>query len=153
MSAGMLAAIQKKKQGAALEGDHQDMTHGSGHADDKTKDLHSFVQSLSDQDKSSLKTILDSHVADKSQAIAKGGSSTEEDGKVKAAMTKENSETDLEQQQEDSSGSQIHDSDDIAKSMLDSRHMGGNPPTGKPRNLGERMKMGIAANLKGKGKI
>lgn len=151
MSAGMLAALKKKKQGMALEGDHQDMTHGSQHSEDSDKDLHSIASSLNDGEKSKLKGILDSHL-DKSMQIAKGGSSSEEDGKVQEAMGKENKETDLEEQQENSSGSAIHDSDDIAKSMLDSKHMSG-APLDKPRNLGERMKMGIAAKLKGKGKL
>jgi len=152
MSASMLAALKNKRAGAAKMGDHQDMAHGSLHADDADKDLHGIAASLNDGEKTKLKSILDSHL-DKSMAIAKGGSSSEEDGKVKSAMDKENKETDLEEQQENSSGSAVHDSDDIAKSMLDSKHLSDNPPTEKPRNLGERMKMSLAAKLKGKGKI
>ncbi len=149
MSAAMLSALKNKKAGMAKMGDHQDMAHGSLHAEDADKDLHGIVSSLSDGDKVKLKGILDTHL-DKSMQIAKGGSSSEEDGKVKDAMDKENQETSLEESQEHDLGSD--GSDDIAKSMLDSKHLSG-APTGKPRNLGERMKQGLAAKLKGKGKI
>lgn len=148
----MLAALRNKKQGMAKEGDHQDATHPSEHADDKTADMHSFVAGLSDKDKTHLKTILNT-APDKSMQIAKGGSSTEEDLKVKGAMSHENQNTTLMQNQEEGSGDEGHDSDDIAKSMLDSKHLGDNPPTAPPRNLGERMKMSLAAKLKSKGKI
>ena len=152
MSAAMLSALKNKKAGMAKMGDHQDMSHGSEHADDADKDLHGIAAGLNDGEKMKLKGILDTHL-DKSMQIAKGGSSTEEDGKVKEAMGKENQETDLEEKQENSSGSAIHDSDDIAKSMLDSKHLSDNPAPMKPRNLGERMKQGLAAKLKAKGKI
>ncbi len=145
----MMAAIKKRKAGGgAQEGDHQDMGHGSLHADDKQKDLHGLVASLSPDEKHSLKTILNSDKG--SQEIAKGGASTEEKGKIQAAMDEENSESALEEQNEQQPG---QSSDDIALSMLDSRHTGANPPTEKPRNLGERMKMSLASKLKGKGKI
>ena len=152
MSASMLAALKNKKAGMAKMGDHQDMSHGSQHAEDADKDLHGIASSLNDGEKMKLKGILDSHL-DKSVQIAKGGSSSEEDGKVKSAMDRENQETDLQEQQENSSGSGLHDSDDIAKSMLDSKHLSDNPSPSKPRNLGERMKQTLAAKLKGKGKI
>ncbi len=146
MSASMLAALKNKKAGQAKMGDHQDMAHGSLHAEDADKDLHGLVAGLDDGEKMKLKGILDSHM-DKSMQIAKGGSSSEEDGKVKAAMGKENQETSLEENEEHDGGS-----DDIAKSMLDSKHMGSSP-VAPPRNLGERMKQSLASKLKGKGKI
>ncbi len=152
MSAAMLSALKKKKQGQAVEGDHQDMVHSDVHSDDKSKDMHSLVKSLDEGQKSTLKTLLQADAADTSK-IAKGGPSTEEKGHIQDAITKENGTNQLEESQEDSSGSAVHDSDDIAKSMLDSKHLGDNPPVGKPRNLGERMKMSLAAKLKGKGKI
>ncbi len=150
MSASMLAALKNKKAGNAIQGDHQEMSHGSLHAEDADKDLHGLVASLSDGQKSKLKGILDSHV-DKSMQIAKGGSSSEEDGKVKSAIHKENDETALEEKEEHDSGNL--DSDDLAKSMLDSKHLNGSAPVAPPRNLGERMKMSLAAKLKGKGKL
>ncbi len=152
MSAAMLSALKKKRAGDIKMGDHQDMAHGSEHAEDADKDLHGIASSLNDGQKMKLKGILDTHL-DKSMQIAKGGSSSEEDGKVKSAMDKENNESQLEEQEENSSGSSVHDSDDIAKSMLDTKHLSDNPAPMKPRNLGERMKQTLAAKLKSKGKI
>jgi len=151
----MIAAIKKRKAGGlATEGDHQDMTHGSEHADDKQKDLHGFVASLSDGDKHQLKSILakDSTGGKNEQHIAKGGASTEEQGKIQDAMAKGNKEADLDENEEHDAGISSSQSDDIGKSMLDSRSMGANPIT-QPRNLGERMRMNLASKLKGKGKI
>ncbi len=67
-------------------------------------------------------------------------------------MSKGNKEADLEEQDEHDAGMSSNESDDIAKSMLDSRSTGANPIT-QPRNLGERMRMNLASKLKGKGKI
>lgn len=148
----MIAAIKKRKAGGdAVEGDHQDMVHGSEHADDKQKDLHGFVASLSDGDKHQLKSILAKDGGGKNeQHIAKGGASTEEQGKIQDAIGKENQNSDLEEAQEGKMSP--NDSDDIAKSMLDSRSLGSNPIT-QPRNLGERMRMSLASKLKSKGKV
>ncbi len=138
----MMAAIKKKKMGM---GDHQDMGHAAQHADDSGKDLHGLVQSLSHSEKQNLKTLLDADSKGAEQ-ISKGHASSEEKGHIQEAISKENSMNDLE----DAEG---HDSDDIAKSMLDSKHMSDTLPMDKPRNLGERMKMSLATKLKGKGKI
>ncbi len=146
----MMAAIKKRKaSGDAAQGDHQDMVHGSEHADDKQKDLHGFVASLSEGDKHQLKGILakDATGGKNEQHIAKGGASTEEQSKIEGTMAEENKETDLEEQQEH--GVSANQSDDIAKSMLDSR----SASITQPRNLSERMKMSLASKLKGKGKI
>ena len=154
MNSAMIAAIQKKKAGTAKEGDHQDMGHPSEHADDKTKDLHGFVAGLSEGDKHQLRGILakDGSAGKTETAIAKGGSSTEEQGKIKEAMDKGNKESSLEETEEHDTGMSSDDSDSIAKSMLDSRSMGSDPIT-QPRNLSERMKMHVASKLKSKGKI
>ena len=144
----MLAAIKKRKEASPPQegGDHQHMGHAAQHADDP-KDLHGLVASLSSSEKHNLKSILDNDKG--AMAINKGEPSSEEKGKIEAAIGEENQESSLEEQQESPS----HDSDEIARSMLDSRHLGSNPPQGKPRNLGERMKMSLASKLKGKGKI
>lgn len=147
-NAAMLAAIKKKKQGDTLMGDHQDSAHPSQHADDNSKDLHGLVESLNPHEKDKLKTIL-ANDGKNEQSIPKGGASSDEQAKIQDAMSKENNESSLEESQEQSFGD--HE-DDIAKSMLDSRHLGGNPPT-NPRNLGERMKINLASKLKAKGKI
>lgn len=148
-----MAAIRKRKAGGmAVEGDHQDMGHDSGHADDKSKDLHGFVASLNDHEKSSLKAILDGNKTG-GDKIAKGQASSEEQGKISQAIGEENQENALEEREEQSPMSPGHNSDDIAKSMLDSKYTSENPPNHKPRNLGERMKMSLASKLKAKGKI
>lgn len=146
----MFAAIKKRKAGGQeVEGDHQDMTHDSQHADDSQKDLHGLVASLQPHEKEALKSILDN---DKSgQDIQKGGASSEERSKIESAMQDENKENALENAEMKQDGPQV-DSDAIAKSMLDSRFTGGGPMP-KPRNLGERAKVHMASNLKNKGKL
>lgn len=152
MDGAMIAALKKKKsQGLAVEGDHQDMGHDSGHADDKQKDLHGLVASLNHSEKSQLKSILNSD-SQNTQQIAKGGPSSEETAHVQSAMSDENKRTDMSQTEQNDAGDG-HDSDELAKSMLDSSHLRGTASTSAPRNLGERMKQGLAAKLKGKGKI
>lgn len=149
----MLAAIQKRKAGGqSVLGDHQDATHKAEHAIDPEtqKDLHGLVAGLSEGEKHSLKQILDSQKTD-GQAIAKGGASTEEQGKINDAMAQENQENSLEEQEENGQMSPDK-SDQIAMSMLDTRHKNG-MATEKPRNLGERMKQSLAGKLKAKGKL
>ncbi|MES1988825.1 MAG: hypothetical protein V4440_12515 [Pseudomonadota bacterium] len=143
-NAAMLAAIKKKKQGDTVMGDHQDVSHSSQHADDNSKDLHGLVESLNPDEKDKLKTILNND-GKTEQNIAKGGASSEEHAKIAAAMPQENGMTDLEDKQD-------HD-DDIAKSMLDSRHMSGTVTQAPPRNLSDRVKMSLASKLKQRGKI
>ena len=132
-------------------GDHVDMSHGSQHADDADKDLHGIAQSLNDGDKSKLHSILSTQLNGKGN-ISKGDPSTEEQGKIASAAEEENQENKL-QDQDGGPTISADQSDEIGKSMLDSRHLGENPPTGKPRNLGERMKMSVMNKLKSKGKI
>lgn len=148
----MYSAIKKKR---GLIGDHQGSGHMSQHVEDDTnkddqgggKDLHGLVASLSDSEKHQLKGILNT---DNTQSIMKGGASSDEKGKIAQESSKQDQMNEMADQADPM---QSADSDEIAKSMLDSRHMGSNAPTGKPRNLGERMKMGIASKLKAKGKI
>jgi hypothetical protein len=148
----LMAAIKKRKEQGTKMGDHVDMSHASQHTDDADKDLHGIVASLSDDQKGKLKGILDNHMAD-SMGIAKGNPSSEEQGHI-ADAAKAESQTNSLMDQDGGDGHISPDqSDEIAKSMLDSRHLGENPPTGKPRNLGERMKMSVMNKLKTKGKI
>lgn len=145
----MLSAI-KKKRGA---GDHapthenmESMSHDSKEGHDGSKDMMSLVASLSDKEKYDLKCVLDGHMASDDKKIAQGAPSSEEKMKVSEQMNKQNEEL------EEGPGLGEDESDDIAKSMLDSRHMRG-MATEKPRNLGERMKQSLASKLKMKGKI
>lgn len=142
----MMAAIKGRKGGML---GHEGLGHQSQHGDDKEKDLHGFVAGLSEGDKHQLKSILanDATGGKNEQHIAKGGASTEEQSKIEGSMAEENKETGLEEEQEHGiSGNQ---SDDIAKSMLDSRSAN----ITQPRNLSERVKMSLSNKLKGKGKI
>lgn len=148
----MYGAIKKKR---GLMSEHENMDHpaqnmveakGAG-KEEPGKDLHGIVASLSDSEKHELKGMLS---VDMSQSIIKGGPSSEERGKIAQESSKQDQENSMADQDVPM---QSADSDEIAKSMLDSRHMGSNAPTGKPRNLGERMKMGLASKLKAKGKI
>lgn len=134
--------------------EHQGMnTESAAEEQGEQKDLHGFVAGLSHEDKGKLKQILAQHSSDKSMQIAKGGSSSEEDAKVSDAMAKEKQMEMLEDSNmAQSPGIGEDESDDIAKSMLDSRHMRG-MATEKPRNLGDRMKQSLASKLKSKGKI
>ncbi len=144
----MHAAIRKRKSGGML-GDHQ-ASHESVHADvGDGKDLHGLVAGLSDHEKGRLQEILSK---DASQGIAQGNPSTEEKGKIAQASAEENQENALEESQEASGQLPPDESDEIAKSMLDSRNLRGTA-SDKPRNLGERMKMSLANKLKAKGKI
>lgn len=149
----MMAAIQKRKSGDGLMGDHSS-AHASQHADvGSGKDLHGLVASLSPHEKESLKGILDQDKGAGGMDISKGLPSKEEHAKIAQASAKENSENALEDA-ESASAPELAEgqSDDIAKSMLDSRHING-MATEKPRNLGERMKQSLASKLKAKGKI
>lgn len=152
MNSAMLAAIKNKKsQGLAIEGDHQESTHSSLHADDKSKDLHGFVASLSDQEKGKLQHILNTG-GNAAMDIAKGAASSEERGKIDSAIQTENQENSLQAQQDQAEHPDV-DSDEIQKSMLDHKSIASVGSDMKPRNLGERAKMSAAKNLKAKGKI
>ncbi len=160
----MFAAIKKRKAGgAAIMGDHQDVSHQAQHADDPStesphedksegKDLHGLVASLSETEKGHLKTILAKDSGSAAQGISKGGASSDEKGKIAEQISKED-ETNAAEAAEDNDGAAGHaGSDTIGASMLDSRFKGGGGEM-KPRNLNDRMQMGIAAKLKAKGKL
>lgn len=151
MSNAMLAAIKNKRKGAMAEGDHQDATHMSQHADDKQKDLHGLVASLSDDEKGKLKQILNSG-SEQATKVQKGEASSEEQGKIEAQMHAENAENEAAEHDDALKHGDV-DSDGIQKSMLDSKYMSPDMHNMKPRNLGERAKMYAAKNLKAKGKI
>jgi hypothetical protein len=123
--------------------------HAPEHAEGGA-DLHGFVAGLSDQEKSKLKSILSSD--QNAQKIAQGAPSSEEQGKIAEAMEGESEMHGLEASQDAGHGISEDESDEIGKSMLDSRHIRG-MATEKPKNLGERAKQYIASKLKAKGKI
>lgn len=154
----MMDAIKKKKAGlvsSSHEGTHLNTTE---HPDSKGPDashLHQLVAGLSDGEKSQLKTILDkSDSAGKTAMdIQKGGPSTHEKQAIQAQSQKDDQMNAMDDEQnehmDDPSG---QSSDDIGMSMLDHKSKTGDPAI-QPRNLGERVKMGIAQKLKAKGKL
>lgn len=178
----MQAAIKKRRVGGyAVEGDHQDMTHSSQHTDDQDKDsnLHDMVSKMSPDQLGKLKSAIAKHEGSGSdpengavdhgesdggdagknaEAVSKGGASQQEQAEIASAAEQENQNTHLSQEEDENhdldDGGAItpEKSDEIAMSMLDSRDKHGTAPS-KPRNLGERMRAGIAAKLKGKGKL
>lgn len=124
------------------QGDHGGMSHHGEHSDDPKKDLHSMVASLSDNEKSQLKGILNS--SDNSVNVSKGEPTSHEKQMVAQQSAEENQEEGMEDDG-------AIDSDQIAKDMLDSKFSRGGPS--KPRNLHERVQMNMASNLKSKGKL
>ncbi len=151
----MMAAIRKRKSGGdGLMGDHS-ASHSSSvdNGDGQGKDLHGLVASLSPNEKESLKVILAKDHGMDAQAIAKGAPSAEEHAKIAQASARESQANALDEAQEaEDPGIGEDQSDEIGKSMLDSRHLRG-MANDKPKNLGDRVKQSIAAKLKAKGKI
>lgn len=145
----MMAAIKKRKMGGDI-GDHGGSTHQSMHADDKQKDLHGLVASLSEDEKGKLKHIL-SNDGSRAMAIQKGEPSSEEQGKIEESIAEENQENALDTQHNQERHPE--DSDEIAMSMLDHKSIAAAGTGQKPRNLGERARMAGAEKLKAKGKL
>lgn len=113
--------------------------------------LEALVASLSAEDKAKLVELLagesdESHTS--AEAVDKGAPSSEEKTKINEQMAKDEAREGAEELGELESGV---DSDEIALGMLDSRFKNGGPS--KARNLHERAQMGMASNLKAKGKI
>lgn len=149
----MMAAIMKRKHhGDKSMGDHHTSHMSAADAGDgQGKDLHGLVASLNPHEKQSLIAILEQDNGHDAMAIAKGAPSKEEHGKIAQASAKEQSQNTAEEASEPGEIGEAQ-SDDIGKSMLDSRHIRG-MATEKPRNLGDRVKQTIASKLKAKGKI
>lgn len=157
----MMAAIKKRKGYGSEPGDHS-AGHTPQHTDvgapsDQPQDgagkLQAIVESLKPHEHEQLKSLLDQAKPDRSQQIAKGAPSTKEQGKIAEAASQENAQNAMEEHEDDGgSGVPEHVHDEIGMSMLDSRHKNG-MATEKPRNLGDRVKQGIASKLKAKGKI
>ena len=162
----MMAAIKKRK-GSSVMGDHE-ASHSAEHTDvvqpqsmDKKpvdpvahQKVKAIIASLQPHEKNLMEQMLDKQSGESDEAlkIAQGKPSSEEHQKIAEASQKENQMNQLEDQEEQGHGISEDQSDDIAKSMLDSRHMRG-MANDKPRNLGDRMKQSLASKLKAKGKI
>ncbi len=145
----MMSAIKNRMSKGGGEG-LMENDHAPSHDAGNTKDLHGFVESLNDHDKMKLKSILNDS-GKTAQAIMTGAPSSEEKEQIAEQSDKDSQRqtltemSDVDQMPEDQS-------DEIGKSMLDSRHLRG-MATEKPKNLGDRVKQSIASKLKAKGKI
>lgn len=109
--------------------------------------MSELVSKLSPEQKEELMQLLsaESESGDEvsSVEIEKGMPSSDEKQKIEAKMAKEKPPED---------GYDDETSDDIAMSMVDRRDA--NKPEGfRPKNLGERARIGMAQKLKGKGKL
>lgn len=107
-------------------------------------DLESLVAALSPEQKTELMGLIQESDQDP-MAVEKGEPTSEETGKIEAQMSDDGGEGADEPASEDS--------DEIAMGMLDNRQKSGGGMDAKPRNLGERMRQGLATQLKAKGKI
>lgn len=153
----MADAIRKKRMGSVNAEAPDGHMDGANEPGGGGKDLLGLVASLSSDERGKLKDIL--HAAGSNdQAIAKGGASSEEQKKIQDQINADDMREKLEDEPgqeagDDDGGSITPDqSDDIGKSMLDSKYNNG-PLESKPRNLSDRVKNHIASNLKSKGKL
>lgn len=133
----MRDALKSKRSGGMLMAEAGPEASGGGMSD--------LVQSLSDDQKRDLMQALvassGSEGGTSPSDIEKGQPSDEERSKIEAKMGDEGP------------GVPEEESDDIAMSMLDSKSKMPGAENAQPRNLGERVKLGLAAKLKGKGKL
>ncbi len=142
----MLSALKNRRSSQA-----DDHKTENVHDGDHSKQLHEFVKTLSPEAKEKLHTMLSQDMGGKSsEQIAKGAPSKEEQMKIAQQAQADNGEEGLEQDSTDLDSSGV-DSDKIALNMLDTRFK--NAPPSKARNLHERVQMGMAKDLKAKGKI
>lgn len=143
-------AIRAKRSSGGL------VDHGSQpqQPQDQGGDMHALAASLSDGDKSKLMSLLSGSGGKSASAsdIEKGKPSDTERAAIDRKMMEGNTGDPMDGPDDDGS---IGDDerDDIAMSMLDTKHKNGDFQAAKPLNLGDRAKMKMAQNLKGKGKI
>ncbi len=150
MSNPLADAIKKKRMSSMS---HDLPSHDGGEGGGG-KDLLGIVASLNPDERNKLKDILHAST-DNSMEIQKGGASSEEQGKIQSQIQDDDERQELEAGEAPHDPSQEgseNESDDIAKSMLDSKYRNG-PIQAKPRNLAERARNHIAAKLKSKGKL
>lgn len=137
----MADAIRKKRAGSV------DMSTPEAPEQAGSKNLLGLVASMSDEDRATLKDILAASEGAKSSDIEKGAAGKDEQMAVAGKMAEDSAEHEAEE------GEEPVDSDEIGRSMLDSRLAKGVPEGAQPRGLSDRVKFGIADKLKAKGKL
>lgn len=144
----MHAAVKSKRKAQApglMESDDE-MGEQSAPAQEGSG-MSELVSKLSPEQKEELKQLLASDSEDGAEVsgveIEKGAPSSEEKQSIDAKLANEKAPED---------GYDEETSDDIAMSFVDKRDA--NKPEGfRPKNLGERARIGMAQKLKGKGKL
>lgn len=121
--------------------------------DEQGSHMQSLVDSLDEHQKQELLGLLQSSSGKDAAEIQKGapgpGERKEISQKAKQEAAQEGESPEVEQQEKDELG----DTDDIAMGMVDRGAFKKVEDGARPRNLGERVKMEIAKNLKAKGKV
>lgn len=154
----MIAALKAKRgMGGGSGLMHEEAEAEMAPSGKDAQAIQGLIEQLSPAQIEQLKAMLgggspDANSNDVSMGINKGNPSKQEQMKIAAAASEENEQNALEEANAPTTEISEEQSDEIAKSMLDSRHMRG-MATEKPRNLGERMKQSLASKLKMKGKI
>lgn len=142
---GMLGAIKNKRGG--LLNDQEENAHQPPQESKPSKgpDMQGLVQSLSDDQKNQLLSLL---VKDQSQDQPDGQM---DNTQIQQGEMGPGEEAELGQEAMDD-GSEHESEDQIMESMTSSADKGRVEQGANPRNLGERVKMNLAKKLKDKGK-
>ena len=143
----MADAIRKKRTGSV------DMSIPDAPEESGAKNLLGLVASMSDEDRATLKSILDASAGTKASDIEKGAPGKGEAMAVAGKIASDDAEHEAEESAEEEGDEGAVDSDEIGRSMLDSRLAKGVPEGAQPRGLSDRVKFGIADKLKAKGKL
>lgn len=140
----MSDAIRKKRSGSV------DMNIPDAPEESGSKNLLGLVASMSDEDRAKLKDILAASEGSNEADVEKGAPTKGEHAAIHEKMEADSEEHEAE---ENSEPGQEASSDEIGRSMLDSRFNKGTPEGMQPRGLSDRVKFGIADKLKAKGKL
>lgn len=138
----MLSAIKAKRQGlggAAV--DEKTMLNQS--PEQEGSGLQGLIEQLSPDQKMELMQLLQQDQSNSSEDIESGAPSKNEQKIVEAKAAQEQSIGEMPEEE----------SDAIAMSMIDRNSLQKAEAGVKPRGLGDRAKMAMAQNLKGKGKL
>lgn len=140
----MSDAIKKRRAGSV------DMSTPDAPEESGSKNLLGLVANMSEEDRSKLKDILAASEGSSSTEVEKGAPSKNEHMAIANKMSQDE---ESEEASEGEDPGQETDSDEIGRSMLDSRLAKGVPEGMQPRGLSDRVKFGIADKLKAKGKL
>lgn len=140
----MLNAIRNKRQSTGESVDTKTMMGKSpeSESDDGGTGMQDLLTSLTDEQKTELKMLLDQEQSADVSQVEKGGPSKNEERIIAKKALEDNESADKEMEEE---------GDDIALSMIDRNSLQKAEQGIKPRDLGDRAKMMAAQRLKQKG--